>query len=108
MVQFFANRRGWPVTRQQPILRWQPEYVGPDRPQMDLIQRTGVRAANGSCKQRIADETDALWLSIHTIANPARGMTWRGETMDAETPDRDSATIVRGNETIFEIGRAHV
>ncbi len=60
MVQFFANRRGRSVTRQQAIFRRQPKDVSPDRPQMGLIQRTGIRAANGSRKQRIADETDAL------------------------------------------------
>ena len=95
MIQFFANGRGRSVPRQQPIFKRQPKYMSPDRLQMSLIQRAGIRAANGSRKQRIADEADALRVSIHTIADPARGMARRGEAMDAETPDRNRLTMFR-------------
>src|SRR5436853_7126017 len=95
MVEFFSNRRGRSVTWQQPILRGQFEDLGPDRSHMGLIERTGIRPANGSRKQCIADETDALGLGIHSIANPAGGVARRSQTVYAQAPDRDRLTIFR-------------
>src|SRR5438552_9501902 len=62
---------------------------------MGLIERAGIRAANGSCKQRIDDETDALGLGSHSIENPAGGMARRSHAVYAQAPDRDRLTIFR-------------
>ena len=62
---------------------------------MRAIQRAGIRAANRPGKQRIADEANALRVSIHTIANPTRGMARRGEAMDAEAPGRNCLAMFR-------------
>src|SRR5215831_15207478 len=97
MVQLFTNRCGRSMTRQQPIFKRQSKDLSSDRVEMVLIQRTGIRAPNRSREQRITDEAHALWLGLHTIANPAGGMTRRRQAVYPQAPDRDGTSVVRGS-----------
>ena len=68
---------------------------------MDPVEGVRIGPSDRSGKESVANETNRLRLGIDSITDAARRMAWCGETMDAETPDRDGASVVRGSKTIL-------
>ena len=68
---------------------------------MSPVDGVRIGPSDRSGKEGVTNETHRLRLGIDTITDAARRMAWRGETMDAETPNRNGASVVRGSKTIL-------
>ena len=62
---------------------------------MSPVEGVRIGPSDRSGKEGVTNETHRLRLGIDTITDAARRMAWRGETMDAETPNRNCLTMFR-------------